>query len=56
MYQLNLFHILFVAPLLIYSARTGQQLAPKLFLFKFLLAVGILVLLYHSYLFYMKTM
>lgn len=50
--EIYLFHILIVAPLLIYIGYSGSK-TPEM-LFKLLLIFGILVIIYHSYL-YMKS-
>ena len=47
-------HLLFVAPLLIYSGYVGRNLTninnnKNKIVFEFLMAVGIIVLLYHAY-------
>ena len=50
-----LIHILFVAPLLIYSGYIGNDLSEKcnnkeyVMMFKLLLIVGLVVLLYHGH-------
>ena len=48
-----LVHILFVAPLLMYSGYIGRQLAidnkNNKMVFEFLAVVGLVVLLYHAY-------
>ena len=55
---INLIHLLFIAPLLIYVGHIAKSLAykvsdkDKLLIFNVQMGVGVIVALYHSYLIY----
>lgn len=57
---INVIHLLFVAPLLIYVGHIAKNLAykvsdkDKLLIFNIQIAIGVIVALYHSYLIYSK--
>ena len=55
MNHLYLMHILFVGPLLVYSGYTGYNHCPRKHdkgIFLFLGAVGLVVMLYHIFMYY----
>lgn len=55
---INVIHLLFIAPLLIYVGHIAKQLAykvsdkDKLLIFNIQIAIGVIVALYHGYLIY----
>ena len=51
--EIYLFHILIVAPLLIYIGYSGNK-TPEM-LFKLLLIFGVVIIIYHSYLYMKRT-
>jgi hypothetical protein len=51
--EIYLFHILIVAPLLIYIGYSGSK-TPEM-LFKLLLIFGVVIIIYHSYLYMKRT-
>ena len=53
--EINIFHILFVAPLLAYTAYVGKNKPLPTALFYTLVIISIMVLLYHIHIYRLKT-